>query len=505
MIETGITKQKILTLLTQSPHGKLSEYIPVGQQAAREEGEFYARLISWNALNGSIRDAAVALPVVQLSVQPNHFAENSLAHLASLEPRRFLQAVKFSKEVKLPGLGMTMRRLVEQYLRLREKDWQKYERQVLQHRESVKSLYSMLHLKPSWTMNAVLNHRNLDDKSQNSLPAAASLFRAVYELRDMSPMEAAGTILNRKIPALIAMGALGSKAKDPAVALALIDRMSATELVTNTKLLQAMGVKSNPIVKAAYENALLRAGGSKKNTLKTTRAIEATEDEGIKAKLRAVQEKQIQAVSTVNGNWLILCDKSGSMSTCIEAGRQIAATMAKLVKGDVYLIFFDTTPRFMKVSGRSYDEILAETRHITANGGTSIGCGMRYAIDAKLDLDGIVVVSDGGENSPPAFATEYKRYEQITGKNPALYFYKLESMERDAFSINCKTCDVEMQAFDLGRTVDFYSLPNLAATMRVSRYALLDQVMATPLISLSDVLGEESAREVIRAEKAVHA
>jgi hypothetical protein len=45
-----------------------------------------------------------------------------------------------------------------------------------------------------------------------------------------------------------------------------------------------------------------------------------------------------------------------------------------------------------------------------------------------------------------------------------------------------------MQTFDIRGGVDYYSLPNLASTMRTKTYGLVDEIMATPLLSLNDVL-----------------
>ncbi len=38
-IETGITKNRIIAELARSPHGKLTEYVSIGQQAAKAEPE----------------------------------------------------------------------------------------------------------------------------------------------------------------------------------------------------------------------------------------------------------------------------------------------------------------------------------------------------------------------------------------------------------------------------------------------------------------------------------
>src|SRR5580765_6678620 len=117
-MEAGLTKNQILSELSKSPHGKLSEYVPLGQKAAANEPEFMAHLIAWDRGHGQIRDAKSALPIVSLSVPgfPVELAENSLAHLGLLGPRELLKAFRFALELKLPGKMRSVRRVVESYL-----------------------------------------------------------------------------------------------------------------------------------------------------------------------------------------------------------------------------------------------------------------------------------------------------------------------------------------------------------------------------------------------------
>ena len=65
MAETGITRQRILSELSKSPHGSLKEYLPIGKQAVLQEGEFYQHMLAWDRTHGQIRDSKVALPVIQ--------------------------------------------------------------------------------------------------------------------------------------------------------------------------------------------------------------------------------------------------------------------------------------------------------------------------------------------------------------------------------------------------------------------------------------------------------
>ena len=478
MAETGLTKNQILSQLSKSPHGKLREYVDAGVMAAIQEPEFLAHLIAWDRTNGQIRDAKVALPVVSLMAPgyPEELTSNSLAHIGLLGPRELLRAYRFALEVRPAGRMRKLRSLVEIYLRAKESDRRNWNRLALQHRKTLKELYAVAHIKPSTDADAIL--------FKGSRPAG-SVFEVVARLKDLPPEEAASEIVLRKIPFLIALGALGAKAKDTELVQALIGRMSATELVTNTKMLEKMGVKSNPALRGAFEEALKKAATSKANVLKTTRAAEAMEDEGLKEKLRGLQDKQLQAMG-VEGNWLVLGDKSGSMDRAIEIAKRIAATLAKMVKGKVWLVFFDTQPQTLDVTGLPLDAIQKAAQYIRANGGTSIGCGLQRMLETKEEIDGIAIISDGGENTAPFFHQVYPRYAVFAGKEPTVYFYHCG---RRDFSLHrsMQAAGLDMQVMDIDESIDFYSIPNLVKTMRTNRYSLCDDIMNTPLLKLSDV------------------
>jgi hypothetical protein len=294
------------------------------------------------------------------------------------------------------------------------------------------------------------------------------------------------------------MGALGKKAKEPELVQALITRMSPTELVTNTKFLERLGLKSNPALRGAYETALSVAASAKPHrggTLKTTRAAEAMTDETLKSKLRGVQDKQLASLA-VEGNWLVLADKSGSMEMAIDTAKHVAATLAKLVKGKVWLVFFDTQPQTIDVTGASLDIIKAATQYIQAGGGTSIGCGLHRMMESGVEVDGIAIVSDGGENNPPYFPQVYKVYTERIGKEVPVYLYHCDG-ERNVLSLTMQQSGLDMQVFDLTGGVDYYSLPNLIQTMRTNRYSLVDEIMSTKLLKLADVLDFDPKPEEI--------
>lgn len=534
MNEQALDKKQILTELTKSAHGALAAYLPIGRRAAIEDPDFFSHLVAWDHHKGQIRDAKLALPVIALAAlrvtsEANRlgvgelrsdllltYADNALAHLADLRPREFAKAVlpyalydkTTKKSVAYPPFGVAanaprkmLRRLVNRYLKDLEANRRSFEYTAVQHGQILQNLYAHYHVAcPSWVSQVLF--RRQGSKTHGpivALPPAPGIFEVIARLHLLNPVEAAGTIVKFKIPFLIARGALGAKAKDPDTVLALIKAMSPTELVTNVKWLEKLGVKTHPALRAAFEQAIGKAAMAKtpKATLKTTRAAEAlADDEALSGKLHALQEKQIDKLGGVEGDWLVLGDKSGSMHSSIDVARNVAGTLARMVKGRVHLIFFDTAPRYVEVTGKTLEDIKKLTAGVQAGGGTNMHCGIQYALDAKLKVDGIAFVSDGANHGAEVIPV-YKRYCEKLDCEPTLYFYKLDG-EQDVFSHECREYDVDLQTFDLlGQTVDYYSLPTLATTMRVQRYSLIDEVLNTPLRTLDEVLDQTKGMHVL--------
>lgn len=498
-MEKGLSKNQLIAELTRSPHGKLEEYVPIVTAAAKAEPEFLAHLIAWNQIKGQIRDAKIALPLLSLVV-PSYAAElieNSLAHIALQGPRELLRAYRFALSVRPAGKMTKLRNLVKGFLHEKEANHQEWNRIAVQHRATLKELYSLCDVKPgSDHCNIVLFGRRLD-KTKAPLPKG-SVFEVIAGLKDMSAQEAAAEIQKRRIPFLVAKGALGAKAKDPDLVLALINSMSPSELVNNTKNLEGLGIKTNPALRGAFQAGLQRAATSTKNVLKATRAAEAIDDEELRENLRGLQEKQLQAMPGPTGNWLVLADRSSSMSQAIEASRHVAAALAKMVKGKVWLVFFNDSPMTVDVTGLPLDAIKKATAHVNASGSTSIGCGLQRMLDEKIEVDGIAVVSDAAENTTPFFANVYKKYSEFVGKEVPVYLYKFADQyaghpATKYLNDTMKGQGFDVQEFDLTKSIDYYAIPNLASTMREQRFGLVDEVMSTRLLTLADVFKLELA------------
>lgn len=541
MTEKALDKKLVISTLSKSPHGKLEEFLPLGRKAASEEPEFFGHLLAWNHVKGEVRDSKVALPVIMLAAlqRPTNvmelhpeYVENALAHLADLNPRMLGKALlpkietrvevdpknaKKKKIVKVLGANgkpkelpafatqagaptRVLRRFVTRYLRDLEADRREFERAAVQHSRVLMNLYAHFHVsRPEWVGEILFRGEKHKTKTR---PPEGTIFAQIRNLANMGPEEAAGTIVKYRIPFIVARGALGKKAKEPDQVLALIKAMSSTELVTNMKWLDSAGVKTNPALRAALEEKLGKVVSSKKApkaTLKTSVAAEALADnEVLSGKLKVLQEAQIEKLGGIDGDWLVLADKSGSMESAIEIARQITALLTRSVKGKVYLVFFDVDPQFIDATGKSFEELTAITRGIRANGGTSIGCGLQQMLEKNISVDGIVIVSDGGENTAPFFGKVYPKYCVKTGQEPTVYLIQLYGESDRIFNEHTMAASIDVQRFDLrGQKVDYNSLPNLVKNLRVGRYNLVEEIMNVPLRTLDEVLDRTKGMQVL--------
>ena len=486
-MEQALNRNKIIAELTKSPHGNLEAYAPVGLKAVAEDPAFFSHLIAWNASKGVIRDSQVALPVLAMATPAlwadEGLRDNALAHLGAMNPRMLLQAVTFSKEHR-PGSVNALKRIVVRYLRDKESSKSRFDRVALQHREVLKSLYGSYGIKPgSDRANVILFGRRLD----KTKATPEGVFGVLAHMKEMEPAAAAAAIMQAKIPFLAAQGALGAKAKDPVLVQALIGAMTPTEVVTNAKALERLGVKTDPGLRATFEAALAKAAESGKAVLKTTRAAEAVGG-SVGEKLRGVQEKQLDKLS-VKGNWLVLADKSGSMAQSIETARHVAAVLARVGEGHVHLVFYDSAPSlYVDATGLTLEQLTEKTKRVQASGGTLPGSALQFALDRKFEVDGIAMVTDANENPGAGmrFTAQFQRLSDAIGKVPPVYVYQVKGDEPNLLKLSA-AAGIDLQVFDLRGGVDYYSLPALVQTMRVNRYDLVQEILDTPLLRLTDV------------------
>lgn len=492
---TVVSRNQLISNILHIGHGSLNIFKDIALKGVESEPELFGHLIAWNYKRGQVRDSKVALPVLALQgpLDDDELNENAVAHLCLLDPRNLIKAIQFYASLIQPRKwpwpqpettsDAWLKSGIRQYLKVREANRGWWIRTALQHRKSLKTLYAMNHIKPNPYAQKILFERNYP---------ANSVFAKLGQLKNMSQEEAAGTILNHNIPFLVAMGAVGKMKGKPDLIMALLQNMSRAELITNTKIFEKLGVFSSSMLNAAYEKAMEKTKGDKKvSSLKTTKAKQAVKGKKAKAKLEQIEEEGTRTLGGIEGDWLVLGDRSSSMRESMETAKSVASLLAHQVKGKVYLIFFNTAPTFFDVTGKSYSEISEQTRRVTSGGMTSIGCGLDFIAQLGIIVNGIAICSDGGENTQPLFVRMYKRYADQLGIEPPVYLFHVPG-DPNGLSKDCVNNQVLLETFELGRQVDYYSLPNIVQTLKASRYSLVEEIMETPLLTFKNVFGEGS-------------
>jgi len=376
---------------------------------------------------------------------------------------------------------------VEAYIRVREQDRRFWDRTALQFRDAFTRLYKMAYVKPLPYAQAILFEKAYPD---------GSIFATVKALRTLPVDEIGAVILQKKLPFLTVKGALGNCMQEPALLAAVLRSMSPVEVVTNAKMLKKLGVGSMAEARGVFEQKLAEATTKNRGALlKTTKAAEAVGDTAMTAKLQGVQERQLAAIDGIEADVLIIGDKSGSMSNCIAYTQHFAAFVAKVVRGSVHVVFVDSAPQGFDATGQTYEQLVAATKRISAGGGTSLGCGLRYAMEHQWDVGMIAVVTDGEENEAPMFAEMYQQYCARLGREVPVYVFRI-GFEENALRRNLERARIEYQEFAIDGA-DYYSIPMLLPALRVHRYSLGDEIYATPLKTLTDVFGTKGDHHVV--------
>jgi len=483
---TLLTPQAILSHLMTPAHGTLETYIAPARQALATHAPFVAHALAWNRRHGTIRDVQTALPVLTLAApgqsDPLPYRDQALALLACLSPRDLVTAWAFGKVVGLRSHARRrLRTTTHAYLRAREACEPWWDRTALQFKARFKALYVLSHTKPDLRAQAWLF---------GGQAPRGSVFARLQQCAQWEADEVAGFLRAEEIPALVAEGYLSHRLQEPAILAAMLDRYTPAQLLRRRKAIQRWGGDAVAMTRGALQAATARSTQQRQRGLGETlrQAQEAgADDAGLTAELETIAEAQLEQAAGIEGNWLWLIDISGSMTTAMEPGCRLAAYVARQTRGQVWLCFFNHEPYFREVTGQSYAAIQAIGQTMTANGGTSIGCGLAAALERQWRLDAIGIVSDGGERHLPSFVEAYARYSAWAQKQVPVYLYRVAGQDPDWLSGPCQSAGIPYQVFPL-TTVDQVSLESLAQTMRTQRYSLLDEIMATPLVTLEQAL-----------------
>jgi hypothetical protein len=530
---------QLLNALLTTPHRKLDEVYPVHQRIAISDPRFYVRLAAWYADHGDVRDHTEMFVVTLcLSDFPGH-RDVGLALLRRLPPYEVARVVDFihgrktTRKVRVrsklstklrrklapvmprqPGfitriMGLingpceapqvlplqaaqapapqfsqvtesfglfrtvprSLRTEVVRYLREREADAEWFDSTVLVARKALKRLYAVLHVKPSERAQRVLFD---EDPPRDSRLWA---LRVLSKLTD--PAEQARAIVENAIPYRVAAGVITQMT--PTVLLALVEQMSPQELINNVASLKKRGAFENVELKALIERKLDEAQTARRvSAYKAQKVLDVTPiGVDVERQLQAVTDRQVKAKGRIKRPTALLIDKSGSMSQAIEVGKRIGAMISAVCDDALYAYAFDTMAYPIEGGGEDVAPWEKALAGINAGGGTSCGAALEQMRFKLQQVEQIVLVTDGGENTPPLFADSIRKYRQTLSADPSVVIVRVQG-DVNRLEQSCRKAGMVVDVLEFRG--DYYALPNLVPLLaRPSRLELLMEILDYPL------------------------
>src|SRR5262249_22504123 len=342
----------ILNTLLTTPHRNLSALWPVHRDLAKQDPRFYVRLAAWYTDHGDVRDHKEMFVVTLVLSAFDGHRDVGLAMLRGFPPYQVVRVVDFingrkdtirvtvedpaasakgrrkKKAATVPAsktetmtdeVGLfrnpprSLRTEVMRYLREREADADWFASSVLVARKAIKRLYALLHVKPSERAQRILF-----DKEP---PADSKLFALKELAKAANPAAQAEAIVRNKIPFRVASTVVAKLT--PEVLSALVQTMSAQELINNLAALKRKGAFGDPTVKALIDERLTAAKtATRVSALKAEVAKDvAGSNPELAKKLEAVADAQVKAKGRITRPTALFIDKSSSMTVAIELGK----------------------------------------------------------------------------------------------------------------------------------------------------------------------------------------
>lgn len=468
IFERDLRLEMLNSLLT-TPHRQLETVADLHKDMVELDPIFYGHLAVWYQNNGDVRDhKEVFLANLLTSSLPEH-RDAGFMLLQKFPPYEVARIVDFMK-CKLGKLPRSARTAVVRYLREREKNNNFFDRAAIRGRKAMKHLYATLHIKPSERADKVL--------FKETPPADSLAFVIKLLAKAKTPAEQAEMIVEHKIPYTVAVGAI--KTITPVLFAALVNSMTPQELINNISALKARGAFEHKEVKELIESKLASAATADRvSAFKAVKAAETTVvDSTIAVYLENIVDTQIKKRGKITRPTALFVDKSSSMTTAIEVGKQIASLISGISEGELHVYAFDSLAYPVKSAGSNLSDWEKAFRSIYPMGNTSIGAPLEILRLKKIAVEQIIVVTDENENTAPYFANTFTRYcEEVT--IPNIIVVKVGQYS-DYIEHELKRIKASHETFTFSG--DYYSLPNLVPMLsRPSRLELLMEVLETPL------------------------
>ena len=480
--EQSIARRNLYQWLVSVPHGNYRPVVAAFREAFEDDPDFVARACVWLNRGESgqqIRDVQDVACITLLQSSPAFLAYREAGRCAllgenvypgcglpGLPPFRVFRVLDYvaTSDRKIPRLT---RSLVEDYFRSLEKDSNRLDGAVLRNRSAMKKTWGSHHLRSSEYPRA---HAILFGE-----PPADSKLAALKTIAAMqSPTDQARAIVENRIPYVIATSLI--REWTPAVGVALIEAMSPTEAVNSRAWIERSGLLAHPQVRDLYVSKVEKARGSVASM--SHRQSSQGQDQDVQAALDRAKEKTVKESRRIERDTLVLVDKSGSMQVAIAAAQQFGARIGPLCDGKLVSVAFDSNAREIKVeepaSLASWERAFLGVR---AGGATSIGSGLKYALDHGFQPHQVVVITDTGENTAPRLADVAESLPE-----PPDFVFIVVQGERGPVVDDLRRKGHRVEVFEVSNTADYWVYDQVTALLGgPPAKSLVDQILETAL------------------------
>lgn len=488
------------------PHRDTDKLKDTHLELQKVDPVFYAHLAAWYFKNGDIRDhmevftgALVCDPFfdnrevglalfrqipVYLKAKVISFIKGKKIKLRTKTGKKIKSGKRMVDEIKTEEktVGLykknppkALRTDIKAFLKYIEEDIELFDSIVIRSRDKLKHIYSSLHMAPGPRASDILFKNKTPENSK------MAVFQEITEAKSAS--KKARLIVENKIPYTVAVSLI--EKVTPSILVALINSMSPQEVITNYASLEEKGAMKNEDTKKLIQEKLEKAKTSKNvSALKSKVAIKTgrVKDEGAAKALEEIADTQIKKRGVIKVDTAVFIDKSGSMETAIEAGKNVSALISGATEAKLTVVAFDSNAREITAEGTKMSDWERAFVPVNAHGGTSCGSAMDYLYKKKIHVEQIVILTDEGENSHPFISESYKVYEREFKISPSITIIYIKTpWANHDLSKRLKAADIDFDYYDPEGS-DYYSLPGLISLLsRKSKFELLNEIMDTPL------------------------
>ena len=473
-----------------TPHRQKEVFKAMHEEFIKKDPSCYAHLGAWYVDNQSIRDHKELFTAYLITNDFSQDYRNSgLSILRDMPPYQVARVVRYVKEV-IKKSPTSLKTEVTRYLRERESNTSWFDSVVLNARKHLKYLYATFRISPGGP------EVNIEYKGKpiTTSYADAILFKGVYPDISMLPVLAqisnskdeshkAQLIVKHNIPFRVVVGLV--KKVTPIVMVAMLNNMSAQDVINNLGVFKKHGFMANEATKELILDRIDEAKtDSRVHTLKTKVAADSSDvGEDISKALSDVADVRVKDRGEITRPTAILVDKSGSMEKAIEVGKSVASIVSTIATSDIYVYAFDETARKVESEGTELSDWTEAFSCIYAGSGTSVGAGMRRLMNENEYVETVILVTDERENRAPLFVDAYNKYCETLNVKPTVVIIRVDSNPNTIYTRvydSCISANIDVSRYVFNG--DYYSLEDIIPLLQQPTSAeLLEQIMEYPL------------------------